>query len=203
MVGSETHIHMRLIKHSVQLPFPRHYNSAQDVALQKSQALPSSLWICQTQLIEGYMGQSTRQTGARATITGISFGLSPSLWGLADGALLHPEEPPCVTASPALSLEVPPQSALKFPNHTARKTVNSSEHFLQPPLLSFQACSALQRHRKGIRQASPICTCVRAAEERGQKDMRGEMRGRGFVLRVYNTCLPLGGAVITRLKLPL
>lgn len=101
-----------------------------------------------------------------ATITGISFSLSLSLWGLGDVCLLHPEKPPCVTVSSVFSLELPLIS-LKFPKRTARKTVNSSECFFQLSLLSFQACSALQWHHMGIRQASLICTCVWAAEEGG------------------------------------
>lgn len=57
-----------------------------------------------------------------------------------------------------------PPDRSKFPKRTTRKTVNSSEHFFQW-LLSFLACSALQWHHMGIRQASLICTCAWEAEE--------------------------------------
>lgn len=79
-------------------------------------------------------------------------------------SLLHPEKPPCVTVSSAFGPELP-QIGPKFPKRTTRKTVNTSEHFHQSEPLSFQACSALQWHHMGIRQASLICTCVWGVEE--------------------------------------
>ena len=70
----------------------------------------------------------------------------------------------------------PPRSAPKFPNHTARKTVNSSEHFLQSSLLSFQAphciTMASQGNKASVPQSALVCEQRRSARTWERRDER-------------------------------
>jgi len=102
------------------------------------------------------------------------------------------EEPPCVTVSSAISLELP-SNRPEIP--TAHCQENSKQQFSQSSPLSFQACSVLQWHHMGIRRASLIYTCVCEQWRRVELEEheRVEMRGRGFVLRVAKHLSPSWG----------
>lgn len=68
-------------------------------AEQEEQALPSSLWKCQTQLIEGCMGWSPHKIACASTVTSICLCISSGPWRIQHTSFLYLVKRPFVTTS--------------------------------------------------------------------------------------------------------